>query len=232
MDANLQAQGGAAGRRDGHPGQHPRRPQRPDAHPDEVRPGTHARHRDGRPPRPQDRPRRCPTASRRMPAARPLPPTAATATPRRPSSGDLGELTARHPRDRNGTFEPQLIAKHQRRLPGFDEKILALYAKGMTTRDIQEIVKELYGVEVSPTLISEITADLDAEVTAWRRGGSKPVWPIVYFDGIVVHVRGDERPRVAAHDVRGFRRESCRATRSCWACGSSETEGPSSGWPA
>jgi putative transposase len=70
------------------------------------------------------------------------------------------------PRDRDGSFEPQLIEKHQRRVPGFDEKILALYAKGMTTRDIQEIVHELYGVEVSPTLISEITADLDAEVGA------------------------------------------------------------------
>ena len=102
-----------------------------------------------------------------------------------------GRDHARRPRDRNGTFEPQLIAKHQRRLAGFDEKILALYAKGMTTRDIQEVVKELYGVEVSPTLVSEITADLDAEVTAWRTRRLDAVWPIVYFDGIVVHVRGE-----------------------------------------
>jgi putative transposase len=70
---------------------------------------------------------------------------------RKTVQGDLGELTITTPRDRNGTFEPQLIGKHQRRLPGFDEKILALYAKGMTTRDIQEIVQELYGVEVSAT---------------------------------------------------------------------------------
>jgi putative transposase len=104
--------------------------------------------------------------------------------------GDLGEITLETPRDRNGTFEPQAIPKHQRRLAGFDEKILALYAKGMTTRDIQEIVKELYGVDVSPTLISEITADLDAEVAAWRARQLDPVWPIVYLDGIVVHVRG------------------------------------------
>jgi putative transposase len=104
--------------------------------------------------------------------------------------GDLGEITLATPRDRNGTFEPQVIPKHQRRLAGFDEKILALYAKGMTTRDIQEIVKELYGVDVSPTLISEITADLDAEVAAWRARQLDPVWPIVYLDGIVVHVRG------------------------------------------
>jgi putative transposase len=114
--------------------------------------------------------------------------------------GDLGELTLATPRDRDGTFEPQLIGKHQRRVPGFDEKILALYAKGMTTRDIQEIVQELYGVEVSATLVSEITADLDAEVTAWRTRQIDPVWPIVYLDGIVTHVRG-ANGRVTQHTV-------------------------------
>jgi len=114
--------------------------------------------------------------------------------------GELGELTLDTPRDRNGTFEPQLIAKHQRRLTGFDEKILALYAKGMTTRDIQDIVKELYGVDVSPTLVSEITADLDAEVTSWRQRRLDSVWPIVYLDGIVVHVRGDNG-RVSQHTM-------------------------------
>lgn len=119
---------------------------------------------------------------------------------RKTVQGDLGELTLSTPRDRDGTFEPQLIAKHQRRVPGFDEKILALYAKGMTTRDIQEIVRQLYGVDVSATLISEITADLDAEVTAWRTRPLEPVWPIVYFDGIVVHVRGSSG-QVAPHTV-------------------------------
>ena len=113
---------------------------------------------------------------------------------------DTGELTITTPRDRDGTFEPQLIGKHQRRVPGFDEKILALYAKGMTTRDIQDIVRELYGVEVSPTLISEITADLDAEVTAWRTRPIEAVWPIVYFDGLVVHLRG-ANGRVSQHTV-------------------------------
>jgi transposase-like protein len=119
---------------------------------------------------------------------------------RKTVQGELGEVTIGTPRDRDGTFEPQLIAKHQRRVPGFDEKILALYAKGMTTRDIQEIVQELYGVEVSPTLISEITADLDAEVTAWRTRPLDAVWPIVYFDGIVVHVRG-ANGRVSQHTI-------------------------------
>jgi len=114
--------------------------------------------------------------------------------------GELGEVTLATPRDRDGTFEPQLIAKHQRRVPGFDEKILALYAKGMTTRDIQDIVRELYGVDVSATLISEITADLDQEVTAWRTRPLAAVWPIVYFDGLVVHVRG-ANGRVTQHTV-------------------------------
>lgn len=113
---------------------------------------------------------------------------------------ETGDLTIATPRDRDGTFEPQLIEKYQRRVPGFDEKILALYAKGMTTRDIQEIVHELYGVEVSATLISEITADLDAEVGAWRTRPIDSVWPIVYFDGLVTHVRG-ANGRVSQHTI-------------------------------
>ena len=119
---------------------------------------------------------------------------------RKTVQGDLGAVTLRTPRDRDGTFEPQLIEKHQRRVPGFDEKILALYAKGMTTRDIQEIVRELYGVEVSATLVSAITEDLDAEVSAWRTRPLSAVWPIVYFDGITVHVRG-ANARVSQHTI-------------------------------
>jgi transposase-like protein len=119
---------------------------------------------------------------------------------RKTVQGDLGEVTITTPRDRDGTFTPLVIGKHQRRVPGFDEKILALYAKGMTTRDIQEIIQQLYGVEVSATLISEITSDLDAEVTAWRSRPLSAVWPIVYFDGIVVHVRG-ANGRVSQHTI-------------------------------
>src|SRR5207245_4923740 len=104
------------------------------------------------------------------------------------------------PRARHDTFEQQLNPKHQRRLAGFDDNIFALYAKGMTTRDIQEVVKELYGVEVSPTLVSQITADLDAEVTSWQQRRLDAVWPIVYLDGLVVHVRGDSG-RVSPHTM-------------------------------
>jgi putative transposase len=114
--------------------------------------------------------------------------------------GELGELDLDIPRDRNGTFQPQRIPKHQRRLAGFDDKILALYAKGLTTRAIQDIVGQLYGVEGLATLIAEITADLDAEVTPWRQRRLDPVWPIVYLDGIVVHVRGDNG-RVTQHTL-------------------------------
>jgi transposase-like protein len=114
--------------------------------------------------------------------------------------GDLGEVRIATPRDRDASFEPQLVPKHQRRLAGFDEKILALYAKGMSTRDIQDILEKLYGVEVSPTLISEVTSAVDEEVTAWRARPLPPVWPIVYFDGIVVHVRG-ANSRVSQHTV-------------------------------
>jgi putative transposase len=139
-------------------------------------------------------------------------------------SGDLGEIRLQTPRDRRGTFEPQLIAKHQRRLAGFDEKILALYAKGMTTRDIQEMVKELYGVEVSPTLVSEITADLDAEVTAWRQRRLDAVWPIVYLDGIVVHVRG-ENARVSQHTMYVAMGVNLQGTKELLGLWLSETEG-------
>src|SRR5215510_12443647 len=110
---------------------------------------------------------------------------------RKTVQGEMGEIPLDVPRDRNSTFEPQLIGKYQRRLAGFADKVLALYAKGLTTRDIQDVVQELYGVEVSATLISEITADLDGEVSLWRNRRLEAVWPIVYFDGIVVHVRGE-----------------------------------------
>ena len=109
-------------------------------------------------------------------------------------------------------------------MPGFDEKILALYAKGMTTRDIQEIVRELYGVEISPTLVSTITEDLDAEVTAWRTRRLDAVWPIVYLDGIVVHVRGANQ-RVSQHTIYvalGVNLEGKKELLGLWL---SETEG-------
>ncbi len=82
---------------------------------------------------------------------------------RRKLQGDLGPIEIETPRDCQSSFEPQILGKHQRRVEGFDEKILALHAKGMTTRDIQDIIKELYDVDVSPDLISRVTEDLDGK---------------------------------------------------------------------
>lgn len=113
---------------------------------------------------------------------------------------DMGKLQLDIPRDRAGTFEPQLVKKHDRQLAGFDEKILAMYAKGMTTRDIQELVKQLYGIDISASFVSQITEDIEIQVRDWQQRRLSSVWPIVYLDGIVVHVR-DEQGRVREQTV-------------------------------
>lgn len=100
-----------------------------------------------------------------------------------------GELTIDVPRDRNGVHEPTIIKKHQRRLEGLNSQVLSLYAKGMTVRDIQSFLKELYGTEVSADLISTITDSILEEVNAWRSRPLDEVYPIVYIDGFVVKCR-------------------------------------------
>jgi putative transposase len=102
-----------------------------------------------------------------------------------------GELELRVPRDRNSYFEPVLIEKRQNRLKVIDDLILSLYGKGMTVRDIQEHVEELYGTEVSPDLISTITDSILSEVTEWRNRPLDKVYPIVFIDGFVVKARSD-----------------------------------------
>lgn len=102
---------------------------------------------------------------------------------------DHGPVTITVPRDRNGTFEPQLVKKRQTRFTGFDEKILALYARGMTTRDIQGHVQELYGVEVSPDLVSRVTSAVTDDIVAWQSRPLDAVYAIVYIDALVVKVR-------------------------------------------
>ncbi len=93
------------------------------------------------------------------------------------------------PRDREGSFDPQLVRKGQRRLPGFDDKVIALYARGMTTREIQGHLKELYHVDVSPTLISTVTDAVLEDVKAWQARPLESIYPIVYLDAIHVKVR-------------------------------------------
>lgn len=106
---------------------------------------------------------------------------------------EQGDITLGIPRDRNADFEPQVVSKRQTRLEGFDDKILAMYARGMTVRDIQAQLKEIYGADVSPTLISNVTDGVLEEVRAWQSRPLDNLYPIVFFDALVVKVRENQR---------------------------------------
>jgi putative transposase len=95
------------------------------------------------------------------------------------------------PRDRDSTFEPLLIAKHERRFTGFDDKIIAMYARGMTVREVQGFLSDQYGVDVSPELISSVTDAVIAEVGAWQARPLEPMYPVVFFDALRVKIRED-----------------------------------------
>ncbi len=95
------------------------------------------------------------------------------------------------PRDREGSFEPQLIGKHERRFTGFDDKIIAMYARGMTVREIQGFLAEMYAVDVSPDLISSVTDAVMTEVTAWQSRPLESMYPVVFFDALRVKIRED-----------------------------------------
>jgi putative transposase len=111
---------------------------------------------------------------------------------------DDGPLPIDVPRDRQGTFEPRLIGKHERRFTGFDDKILALYARGMTVREIQAFLAEMYDVEVSPDLISTVTDAVVAEVTAWQSRPLERMYPVVFFDALRVKIRDEATVRSKA----------------------------------
>jgi transposase-like protein len=102
-----------------------------------------------------------------------------------------GPLRIEVPRDRDGSFEPVLIPKHERRFTGFDDKIVAMYARGMTVREVQGFLAEQYGVEVSPEFISSVTDAVMAEVTAWQGRPLEPMYPVVFFDALRVKIRED-----------------------------------------
>ncbi|HHL2048995.1 IS256 family transposase [Klebsiella pneumoniae] len=116
---------------------------------------------------------------------------------RKKLKGEFGELPIEVPRDRHGSFEPQIVEKHQTRWAGFDDKILSLYARGMTVREIQEHLQEMYGAEVSPSLISSVTDAVSDEVKSWQSRPLDPLYPIVYLDCIHTKVR-DGAVRVKA----------------------------------
>jgi putative transposase len=107
--------------------------------------------------------------------------------------GDFGQMVVETPRDRNGSFEPQILPKHQTRFDGFDDKILSMYARGMTTREIQGHLREMYGVEVSPALVSEVTDAVMDEVKAWQNRPLEPIYGIVFLDALYVKMRHEGR---------------------------------------
>lgn len=107
--------------------------------------------------------------------------------------GEFGETEIEVPRDRNGTFEPKFIEKNQIRFTGFDDKIIAMYARGLSTRDIQDQLKEIYQVNVSPSLISAVTDEVLDEVKSWQNRALDEVYPIVYLDCIVIKVKHNQQ---------------------------------------
>jgi len=127
------------------------------------------------------------------------------------------KLTLDIPRDRQSTFDPQLIAKYQRRFPGFDDKILSMYARGMSTREIVGHLRELYGVEVSPDLISAVTDAVLDEIAAWQARPLEPIYPLVFFDALRVKIRDEGLVRnKAIHVALGVRADGTKEVLGLW----------------
>jgi len=130
---------------------------------------------------------------------------------------DEGKLRIEVPRDRAGSFEPQLIPKHQRRFTGFDEKIVAMYARGMTVREIQAFLLEMYDTEVSPDFISTVTDAVLAEVMAWQSRPLDPMYPVVFFDALRVKIREDAVVRnKAIYLALGVQADGARDILGLW----------------
>lgn len=129
----------------------------------------------------------------------------------------LGELQIETPRDRAGTFAPQLVKKRQVRLAGMEEKILALYARGMTTRDIESALVDVYGVEISHALIAQVTDAVLEEARAWQSRPLEAIYPIVWLDGIVVKVQHNKQViNKAAHVVLGVNLRGEKEVLGLW----------------
>ena len=131
-------------------------------------------------------------------------------------TGD-GRVRIETPRDRDGSFEPLLLPKHARRFTAFDDSIVALYARGLTVREIQGYLAESYGTEVSPDLISTVTDSVLAEVTAWQARPLETVYPVVFFDALRVKIREDNVVRnKAVYLALGVRRDGSREILGLW----------------
>jgi len=137
--------------------------------------------------------------------------------------GEFGTLPLAVPRDRNGTFEPQIIGKGQRRFEGFDQAIISLYARGLTTREIEGHLLEIYGVEVSPALVSQVTDAVSADVQIWQNRPLEEVYPIVYFDALWGKVRENGQViKVAVYLALGITMAGQKEVLGMWAA---NTEG-------
>ena len=137
--------------------------------------------------------------------------------------GTFGEIALETPRDRNGTFEPQIIEKHQTRFTGFDKNILSLYSRGLSTREIQQHLEEIYGVEISPGLISSVTDEVHDEVRTWQNRQLDAVYPIMYLDAIQFKVRDNGHVRnKAIYLAIGVTMEGLKEVLGLWVA---QTEG-------
>lgn len=134
--------------------------------------------------------------------------------------GDFGEIVVEAPRDRNGSFEPQILHKHQTRFDGFDDKILSMYARGMTTREIQGHLEQMYGVEVSPTLISTVTDAVMEEVKTWQNRPLEPIYPLMFLDALYVKMRHEGRvENRAVYVAMGVDLEGRKEVLGLWSSG-------------
>lgn len=130
---------------------------------------------------------------------------------------DTGKIEIDVPRDRTGSFDPQLIAKYQRRFPGFDDKIISMYARGMSTREITGHLRDLYGIDASPDLISTITDAVLEEVAAWQQRPLDPAYPLVFFDAIRVKIRDEGMVRnKAIHIALGVQADGTKIVLGLW----------------
>jgi putative transposase len=128
-----------------------------------------------------------------------------------------GKLELQVPRDRLATFDPQLIAKYQRRFPGFDDRIVSMYARGMSTREIQGHLRELYGIEVSPDLVSAVTDAVLDEVAEWQNRPLEPLYPLVFLDALRVKVRDEGTVRnKAVYVALGVRTDGTKEVLGLW----------------
>ncbi|NOK57261.1 IS256 family transposase, partial [Burkholderia thailandensis] len=128
-----------------------------------------------------------------------------------------GELKLDIPRDRQATFEPQLVGKYQRRLPGFDDHVISMYARGMSIREIQGHLLELYGLQVSPDLISTVTDEVLADVEQWQQRPLEAMYPIVYFDALRLKIRDEGTVKnKAVYLALGIRADGRKEVLGLW----------------